>query len=69
MWRLWLRNGTSLEEIDRSWSMADVLDANEALDIRDAIQALTTPDPAPVPGELDGHAALAAAFGPGAAAR
>ncbi len=32
VWRLWEAGKVTLEEIDRSWSLEDVLDANEVLD-------------------------------------
>lgn len=47
MWRLVLRGVATLSEIEHRWSMTDVLDANEALDIRDAIYELSQPPPPP----------------------
>lgn len=35
VWRPILAGIATLEEIDRHWSLSDLLDANEALDIRD----------------------------------
>jgi hypothetical protein len=45
VWRLVLRGVATLREIEEWWSMGDVLDANEALDVRDAIQELGRPRP------------------------
>lgn len=35
IWRLVLRRVASFEEIQRYWSLGELLDANEALDVQD----------------------------------
>jgi hypothetical protein len=40
IWRLVVRRVATLREIEEAWSGADVLDANDALDLQDEVDAL-----------------------------
>lgn len=35
VWRLWLKKGTSVGEIEKNWHVGMVLDANEVLDLEE----------------------------------
>lgn len=44
VWRLVLAKVATLEEIDRSWSLDDILDANALLDYQAAAQRISEND-------------------------
>jgi len=38
IWRIWLAGMASLEEIENKWSLCDLAEANEALDIKEEME-------------------------------
>lgn len=47
MWRLVIERVATLTEIETRWDIIDVLDANEACDLRDDAEAALAPVAAP----------------------
>ena len=38
MWRVWLTGLATLVEIETQWSLCDLADANEALDVKEELE-------------------------------
>lgn len=39
VWRVWLSGNATLQEIEMHWSLIDLMDANDALDIQGELEA------------------------------
>lgn len=38
VWRVWLTGNVTLHELDTYWTMSDLFDANEALDLKNEVE-------------------------------